>query len=205
MLIINIQVLVIHPDHLFRDQILSLMQQQWIPPSIASKHHIIAGLVRDGQLELAMQQVANHDPWLHVTILHALCAASDFPAVQQFLYVLEDHRIELSSLTWLLVLESASKSLDLDVVRYIWTRLVEPRHLIPPTEICYDALLVASRQADVRLAESVVEVLVRRESEHKDKHGLSEVVWKMLSEAYENAGDRKGPEKIAYRRDESRR
>jgi hypothetical protein len=167
------------------------------------EHFLIAGYIRDGQLELALQgigkmqqQKAPVPRWLYSLMIYSLCEAEDFDAVLRSLYSAEDERVEIPTYTLHHVLDQASECLHLDLTKRIWRDMVEPTYINPATGICYNVLLTAARAGDKALAESVVELLAHRQSKP------SNLEYDLLEEAYVKAGDEEGAKKIHLRREE---
>jgi hypothetical protein len=193
----------VHPDYIFRSSILDTMAKQWISLTPSMEHFVIAGYIREGQLELALQSIERmHQQktpvgqWLYGLIIYSLCEVEDFDAVLRLLYHTEDGRIEIPTYTLHHVLDKASECLHLDLTKRIWHDMVEPTYINPSTGICYNVLLTAARSGDRALADSVSKVLSHRQSKPSD------LEYDLLEETYVKAGDEAGAQKIRRRRDE---
>lgn len=191
-----------HPDYLFRSSILDSMAAQWMSLTMSMEHFVIAGYVREGQLELALQGVekmqqrkAPIGQWLYGLVIYGLCEVEDFDAVLRLVYFAEDERIDIPPYTLHHMLDRASECLHFDLTKRIWRDMVEPMYLNPATGICRNVLLTAARAGDRSLAESVSQVLAHRQSKPSD------LECDLLEETYVVAGDGKGANKIRLRRE----
>ena len=170
-----------------------------ISPSI--NVHIILGLLRDGQLELAYQQIQDYQAahkgstplYVFGLLIYKLCEATDFDAVLRTLYYMYDERLDLRLATyvWYHILDTASAHLHLECTKYVWRHMVEPFYINPSTGICYNILLAAARVGDVYLAESVGRLLACRE---EGTPGMTSLV--LRKEAYRSAGHTQGVRRI---------
>lgn len=192
-----------HPDYIFRSSILDTMAKQWISLTPSMEHFVIAGYIREGQLELALQciermhqQKTPVGQWLYGLVIYSLCEVEDFEAVLHLLYHAEDERVEVPTYTLHHVLDKASECLHLDLTQRIWHDMVEPAYINPSTGICYNVLLTAARSGDRVLADSVSKVLSHRQSKPSD------LEYDLLEETYVKAGDEAGAQKIRRRRGE---
>lgn len=197
------QVLAVHPDYIFRSSILDTMAKQWISLTPSMEHFVIAGYIREGQLELALQSIERMhqqktpvEQWLYGLMIYSLCEVEDFEAVLHLLYHAEDERVEVPTYTLHHVLDKASECLHLDLTKRIWHDMVEPAYINPSTGICYNVLLTAARSGDRVLADSVSKVLSHRQSKPSD------LEYDLLEETYVKAGDEAGAQKIRRRRGE---
>ena len=75
---ILLQALTIHPDYLLRSTILDLMRKDWIEPTPDHRIHTALGLLRDGQYEMALDEVDDMHasdvpvpPYLHEILIYA--------------------------------------------------------------------------------------------------------------------------------------
>jgi hypothetical protein len=179
------------------------MAKRWISLTPSMEHFVIAGYIREGQLELALQNIERMHKqktpvgqWLYGLMIYSLCEVEDFEAVLRLLYYAEDERIEVPTYTLHHVLDKASECLHLDLTKRIWHDMVEPTYINPSTGICYNVLLAAARSGDRALADSVSKVLSHRQSKPSD------LEYDLLEETYVKAGDEAGAQKIRRRRDE---
>jgi hypothetical protein len=193
----------VHSDYIFRSSILDTMAKRWISLTPSMEHFVTAGYIREGQLELALQNIERMyqqktpvGQWLYGLMIYSLCEVEDFEAVLRLLYYAEDERIEVPTYTLHHILDKASECLHLDLTKRIWYDMVEPSYVNPSTGICYNVLLTAARSGDRALADSVSKVLSHRQSKPSD------LEYDLLEETYVKAGDEAGARKIRHRRDE---
>jgi len=88
------QVLAIHPDCLVRDRIIDEMRLRWISITLQGRFDIIAGLLREGQFELALDKYQGDEEvmklapkWLKDLLIYSLC---DLGELDQSLRLLKD-------------------------------------------------------------------------------------------------------------------
>jgi hypothetical protein len=186
-------VLAVHPNYLFRTAILDRLHRIWSLPSAQNDQYILVGLIREGQLELALaavkemhQQNIQVAQWIYSLLMYKLCEAQDFDAVLQVMYLLNDWSKELPTQAWHYILDKASEGLHVETTSAIWRTHVEPKYINPSSGLCHNVLLTAARSGDVRLATSVVKTLVGRQG------FPSALELDLLEEACRSAGDPRG-------------
>lgn len=192
-----------HPDYVLRSSILDSMAKQWMSLTSSMQHFVTASYIREGQLELALQEIEEMQrqksavgQWLYGLMIYSLCDVQDFDAVLRLLYAAEDERVDIPTYTLHHILDRASECLHVNLTRRIWRDMVEPTYINPATGICYNVLLTAVRAGDTALAESVSKVLAHRQSKPSNlEHDL-------LEETYVKAGDEDGAKKIRLLREE---
>ena len=159
-----------HPDQLLRKSVLERMEKRWITLSPDAWNDVIACLLRENELVLAVnniqemwaQQLTVHR-WILVALIHRLTAASEHFEAYRILQELSNIGDgTIPSNTWYQLLTSASPSKDIEVTKLIWKRMVLPGYLQPATGICHNALLSAARAGDMQLASDVFQTLANR-------------------------------------------
>jgi len=77
-------VLAIHPDYLLREQIMQEMKERWFGAFSRRLHHLVVGLIRDRQYEVAMDKLEQMQsdeiivqPWLYDVFMFQLCEAEE--------------------------------------------------------------------------------------------------------------------------------
>ncbi len=95
------------------------MRQNWIDVSPAGLHCVAAGLVRDGQLELALDMIENMSregvmvaPWLYNLIVYSLLDREEFDEALRMIRIqhqVDDRRV--SPNMWHRLLDLASRAL----------------------------------------------------------------------------------------------
>lgn len=112
------QVLAIHPDYNLRSDILEELRQRWFALTNAGWHDVVAGLLKEKQLELALDKLEQMQrdgvqvkSWLHDMFTYTLCEVEEFEAATTLL----KHRIAggemvISGNLWFFFLDSASRA-----------------------------------------------------------------------------------------------
>ncbi|KAI4141266.1 MAG: hypothetical protein L6R39_005433 [Caloplaca ligustica] len=165
-----LKVLAVHPDYLFRTQILEELRQRWFTLTTEGWHDVIVGLLRDKQIEsaIAMLQSARQvgipiPPWLYDIIIYNLCDVGEFDEVLSMLRFRVDNGEQLISGTvWYYFLDMASSALHHTATLYAWRKRVETGYLNPSSGMCLNVLNTAARHGDRLLATDVIRVLGNR-------------------------------------------
>ena len=184
------QVLAVHPDYLLRQEILCKLRDRWLTLSPAGWHFVVAGLLRENQIELALEQAALMERkdmfvenWLHGMIIYTLCDHQEFHEVFDLMRARVDQGHDMSNSLWAHVLTTASEALHHPTVRFVWRRMVELDYMHPPAEVCDNVLKVASKVGDTELSSSVSRYL----DQNNIKLGRGQ--HEHLVEAHVSAGD----------------
>ncbi|KAJ5753450.1 uncharacterized protein N7511_007603 [Penicillium nucicola] len=185
-----LQVLAVHPDYLLRQEILCKLRDRWLTLSPAGWHFVVAGLLRENQIELALEQAALMgrkdifiENWLHGMIIYTLCDHHEFHEVFDLMCARVDQGHDMSNHLWAHVLTTASEALHHPCAHFVWRRMVELGYMHPPAEICHNVLKVASKLGDTELSMSVFRYL----SENNIKLGQGQ--HEQFVEAHVSAGD----------------
>ncbi|KAL8829220.1 MAG: hypothetical protein Q9170_006264 [Blastenia crenularia] len=165
-----LRVLAVHPDHLLRRQILEELRQRWFSISAEGWHDVILGLLRDKQVEFAIETLQNTQqggvsiaPWLYDLLIYNLCDIGEYDEALSILQLRVNNGEELISGTvWYYFLDSASRDLHYPATLYAWRKRVEANFLNPPSGICLNVLNTAARHGDFYLATDVIRVLGNR-------------------------------------------
>ena len=146
------------------------MSAQWFELSPDGYHSVLAGLLRDRQIEQALLLLDKMHlssvrirPWLHDMVCYTLLEAGDF----DYCLRLMQHRVAtgettISGALWSHMLDTASQAMHHPATKYTWERRVQEEYLNPPSGVCINVLNVAAREADFYLAADVVRILARR-------------------------------------------
>ncbi|KAH8880654.1 hypothetical protein GQ53DRAFT_593831, partial [Thozetella sp. PMI_491] len=166
-----LQALAIHPNYLLRNQLLREMKAKWMELSPEGQGAVALGLLRDKQYELAYEKLDNlmqeRTPipsWVfdifiyHFTHLGFIREA--FAILQRQRQIADQSRVSLNVLYFLL--DAASRSLDYEVTRYVWSEMVDTQILNPSDGITLHALNTFSRHGDVELATKAIQHLSSR-------------------------------------------
>ncbi|KAL8724877.1 MAG: hypothetical protein Q9166_007706 [cf. Caloplaca sp. 2 TL-2023] len=165
-----LRVLAIHPDYLSRKQVLEELGERWFTLSNEGWHDVIIGLLRDKQLELAIetlqsvqQEGIRVQPWLYDMLIFNLCDIGEHDEALSILRFRIDNGEELISGTvWHYLLDSASSAFHHAATLFAWRKRVAMSYLNPSFGICLNVLNTAARHGDFRLATDVVRVLGNR-------------------------------------------
>ncbi|KAL9600058.1 MAG: hypothetical protein Q9219_003428 [cf. Caloplaca sp. 3 TL-2023] len=165
-----LKVLAIHPDHLLRRQILDEFRTRWFSLSNEGWHDVIVGLLRDKQIELALQNLQSAQqegvrigPWLYDMLIYNLCDIGEHDeALSTLKSRVESGEQLISGTLWYYLLDSASSAFHYPATLYAWRRRVQPGYLNPPSGICLNVLNTAARHPDPDLATEVIRVLEER-------------------------------------------
>ncbi|KAJ9208829.1 hypothetical protein DTO021D3_46 [Paecilomyces variotii] len=153
----------VHPDYLLRQEILYTLRDRWLSLSPSGWHHVVAGLIREHQFELALDHIAHMErkdipveSWLHSLLVYNLCEVEEFDEVLNLMRGRVNQGHEMTLNLWLYVLDLASEALHHELTTYVWTRVVELGYLNPSRGVCSNVLTLASRTGDTELAASVL-------------------------------------------------
>lgn len=192
----TIQVLAIHPDYLLRQRILEELHERWFSLTKDGWHDVVAGLIRDRQLELALdtldqmeKEEAKVDSWLYDLIIYTLCSAEEFDlAVNLMQYRISLGELYISATLWYYLLDTASRALHHRGTLFAYRVRVETSYLNPPAGICINILSTAARHGDIYLATSALRILGRRSGNPIQLHH-----YEALLETYITAEDLRTP------------
>ncbi|KAL1985054.1 hypothetical protein VTN96DRAFT_8289 [Rasamsonia emersonii] len=165
-----LQALAVHPDYLLRQEVLRTLRDRWLSLSPTGWHHLVAGLIREQQFELALDHLDHMarmeipvQSWLHALLVYKMCELEDFDQVYDLMSSRASQQQDISMDLWLYVLDEASEALHHKTTRYVWKQVVELGYLNPSYGVCGNVLTVASRTGDTDLAASVIRFLVKTE------------------------------------------
>jgi len=167
-----LEALAVHPDYLLRTDVLEYMRARWFALSDRAQNFVVAGMLRDRLFEQALEkldemirQQAKVEGWLWDKTMWMLL---EYGEAEEAFYVLslrqniEGPGVKLSKALWQQLLDAAAKRHLAEATATIWNTQVTPGYLKPPTGTCIDALSVAARSGDVKLATDVFHVLAER-------------------------------------------
>lgn len=151
-----------HPDFFLRQEVLRKLRDRWLTLSPTGWHFVVAGLLREHQFELALEQIElmerkdiHIDNWLHSTLIYHLCDFKEFDEVYRLMRARVKQGHNMTSGLWSHVLNTASEALHYPTTRYVWRRRVDLGYLHPSVVVCRNVLTIASRAGDVELANHV--------------------------------------------------
>ncbi|KAF2102164.1 hypothetical protein NA57DRAFT_33700 [Rhizodiscina lignyota] len=186
-----LKVLSVHPHFVLRNEVLDYMRSKWYTLSVDGHHDVIAGNLREGQLEMALEMLsslrnsgAEIKPWLYDMTLHMLCDAGEFEQAMRVMQTrVSATEQNISATIWWTLLDLASEALHRECTNFVWKRRVIPGYLNPSSGICLNALKIAARHGDPELATDVFRVLGHRHAVFEHEH------YELLLAAYMKSGD----------------
>ncbi|CAG8011252.1 unnamed protein product [Penicillium olsonii] len=162
-----LQVLAVHPDYLLRQEVLDKMRDRWLTLSPAGWHFVVAGLLRENQIELALEHVALMERkfifvqnWLHSIIVYTLCDHGELDEVYRLMQARVEQGHDMTTPLWMHVLTVAGTHDHFTMARYVWRRMVDLGYMSPLIPVCNDVLRMAAKAGDTELAKSVIRYLV---------------------------------------------
>jgi hypothetical protein len=127
-----LQVLAIHPDYVLRTAVLQQMEQNWQGLTEIDHHWVVAGLVRDLQLEKALELLETMTrnglqihTWLYDMTAYVLISLQEFDEALRVIRMrVEDKGSEMLTVLWTHLLDSAAEALHVScVLARKWIRL----------------------------------------------------------------------------------
>lgn len=173
-----LKVLAVHPDYILRRQILEELRQRWFTLSNEGWHDVIVGLLRDKQLESAVetlqsvqQEGIRIQPWLYDMLIFNLCDVGEHDEALSLLqFRVENGEQLLSGTVWHYLLDSGSRVYHHQATLFAWRKRVGSSYLNPSSGVCLNVLETAARHGDFSLAADVVRVLGNRNQALKPYH-----------------------------------
>lgn len=157
-----LKVLAVHPDYLLRQKVIEALRARWLSLSPAGWHHVIAGLLRENQLELALDRLGQMErkgilleQWLHSLLVYKLCDANEFSEALRLIRSRPNKAKSISSTMWLYLLRSAMRQSHFETVEYVWKNAVDLGYQELSVADCRDVLAFAAGYGNIVLAESV--------------------------------------------------
>ena len=172
-----LRALSVHPSPFLLQHILTQMRDHWITLTPTAHHDVSACLIRNGQLEEALEYIdsmieAGEEPrgWLWDMLMHVLLLVDE---VDEALRVLR-LRVSRSTRTemdvhvnaWYALFDTACERLHYDAIAFVWSRQVKINfeRVKPSAGHCMAVMRAAARAGDVELVESAMKVLSGRGS-----------------------------------------
>jgi len=92
------------------------LREHWIDLSVAGWHDVVVGLIRERQMELAIdkleqmrEQKMEVAGWLYSLVIYTLCELKEFDEVVRLLRVMINEDIAIRPTLWYYVLDTASQ------------------------------------------------------------------------------------------------
>ncbi|KAI9725340.1 MAG: hypothetical protein M1828_003190 [Chrysothrix sp. TS-e1954] len=173
-----LRALAVHPEPLLRGHLLEEMRQRWISPDHETLNLVLLGLLRDGQVENALEQLQDLQrkgvqirSWIFDIAAYMLC---DLGEVDEAVDILKRRVIDgdtnVHSLVWFHVFDAACEQLNHDAIDFIWFRCVEKSIFNPTSGQCLAVLNSASQSGRVKLATDVFKVFSERRTTFDSHH-----------------------------------
>jgi hypothetical protein len=114
-----LKVLSVHPDYLLRAEILYYMRAKWFQLSDAGWHDVVAGLIREGSLEMAMERMEEMGRqgirtlgWLYDLMIYALAEREELDEVLKLIRQrAAQGEVNISATLWYYLLDVSSQVL----------------------------------------------------------------------------------------------
>ncbi|RDW90434.1 pentatricopeptide repeat protein [Aspergillus mulundensis] len=174
--------LAVHPDFILRQDVLRMLRSRWITLSEDDWHHVVAGLIREHQFELALDHLAHMGrkhivvkDWLHSLLVYNLLEFNEFDLVRELMEARLNQGHGMKTEFWNNVLHAASRARHHGLTSFIWWKIVELKNSHPERIVCERVLEVAARNKDTRL-QAAVEAILRHNGakpRYKDYLGLT--------------------------------
>lgn len=149
-----------------------------------------AGLIREGQLELALNRIdlmeiqgIRLEQWLHSLLIFNLCAVGEYDEVVRLMQRRGMKLNNISKRLWRYILDEAIRASHLKLASYIWKNMVDMSYADVTASRCSRILDLASRQDDIQLAESAFRQIIVLEEP------LLQEDYERLAHAYAKIGD----------------
>ncbi|KAI6822362.1 hypothetical protein KC365_g9801 [Hortaea werneckii] len=186
-----LKVLSVHPDHLLRADILEFMRTRWFQLSEDGAHDVVAGLLRSGLFEQALERIEgmrqNSVPvhgWLLDMAVYMLCNIGEIDEAYQIMLVRHDSgEANLSRTLWHTLLDTGSSYRHHASTSLVWSTQVDPGYINPSSGICLNVLTTASKAGDAVLATDVFSHLSKRGTQFQRIH------YQLLIECYLASSD----------------
>jgi hypothetical protein len=170
--------LAVHPNYRLRNGILKAMERSWVAVSREGEQHVLLGLLRDGQYEIAFEKLEDMverkvkiDGWVYDIFIFAF-AREDFldDAIKIMHHSLEDPRRDLHLNLWYYLLDTCSRAFHHEGTLYLWRRLVHTKIIDPSDGIILNVLNTAARHRDTILSSEAIERLTDRGTKLQRHH-----------------------------------
>jgi len=146
------------------------MQQRWYNLSATGRQDLTVALLKEGQLELALTELARLrregvqiPDWLFDTAIYTLL---EFEEIDEALHLVHsrvrDGDLAISNSVWYQLLDVGSNARHHAATAYVWKTQVTPGYINPASGICSNVLSTASANGDTDLAIDAFRVLGQR-------------------------------------------
>lgn len=184
-----LKVLAVHPDHLLRTDLLEYMRSKWIGVNEDGEHDVMAGFLREGQFEHALERLESMvsrnmsaHGWLLDMFVYMLCEAEEVGEAYAIMHARHlNGELNMSRSLWNYFLDKASASHHLEATLLAWKTQVNLEYLNPSSGTCLNVLTTASRAGDPGLGTAVFAHLSKRGEVFRPLH------YQLLIDAYLSA------------------
>lgn len=174
------------------------MRKMWLNLSDEGNHYVVAGQLREGSFELALERLETMvksgvevKDWLADMAMYMLLDAGEVEETVHVVQLTGRHRQrEISGVIWFRLLDVASSSMNHVATSYVWKRRVQHEHLNPSSGQCLNVLKTAARYGDIDLATDVFRILGQRKTTFDNEH------YELLFNTYVRALDFKSAFKL---------
>ncbi|KAJ0142668.1 hypothetical protein CTA2_1364, partial [Colletotrichum tanaceti] len=183
-------VLAVHPDYLVRNEVITALKQSWAEVSVDGQSHIALGLLRDGQLEMALdaletmmdKQVAIPS-WVYDIFIFIFAQHGYVDEAIKLAHGKVHAGSEVKLAVWYMLLDTCALAYHYEGTRYIWGRLLDTDREHLSDGVLLNVMNTAARQHDFELATSAARLVTQRGSKLFAHH------YEALIECYGGAGD----------------
>ncbi|WQF86064.1 Putative tetratricopeptide-like helical domain superfamily [Colletotrichum destructivum] len=183
-------VLAVHPDYLVRNEVITALKQSWADVSVDGQSHIALGLLRDGQLEMALdaleslmdKQVAIPS-WVYDIFMFVFAQHGFVDEAIKLAHGKVHTGSEVKLAVWYMLLDTCALAYHYEGTKYIWGRLLDTDREHLSDGVLLNVMNTATRQHDFELATSAARLVTQRGSKLFAHH------YEALIECYGGAGD----------------
>lgn len=168
-----LRVLAVHPDYLLRQHVLRMLRDRWLSLSPMGWHHIVVGLIRENQFEMALHTIslmeAKHiqlREWVFDLLIYSLCNVEEYDTILNLIKSRMEFGGDISPTLWFHLLDRASYAMHEPCVQYCWKERVQSGLINPSVGVCDQVLRITARSGNTGLANSVFKILKARGSPH---------------------------------------
>lgn len=163
--------LAVHPDYALREQVLDTMGEYWFGLDLVNEQHVVLGMLRDGQYELAydklmgfVEEGARIDLWTYDIFIMVFGQQGFLDEMLQLLLRRKQAQgsgnVVLSVLYY--VLDICSSAAHYQGTIFAWNATVRNGLVMPSDGILENVLATAAREGDVELATEVHSIISGR-------------------------------------------
>jgi hypothetical protein len=166
-----LKALMIHPDYNLRQEVLATMRSLWFAIETTGQQHVVIGMLRDGQYELAYDALMKMiddglrvDLWVFDVFILVFGNIRFMEEMLQLLHrrqALQDSDGVFYNLLYF-ALDVCSQNFHYGGTIYAWNKLVKDLRVPPPDGLLENVLATAAKQGDADLAIQALDMLSQR-------------------------------------------